>query len=392
MPDIKTRESLRSIKTFERAKNIAGKVKTGAGEVKEYADELQNNSYESENEYAGNTVQSTEERLIRNTAYGSMKVGNWGMRETAKNIRKFKSNRRMKENFKVRVDEPKQLMPPQRRQLPSGSIKTAEKTSGKTLKATEKTVKDSAKVAKKTAEATIKASKKAAEAAKKAAESTAKAIKATVKAVATAVKAVVSAVKGIIAAIAAGGWIAVLVIVLICIVALVLGSIFCVFSSDNTTESGVTIADTVRTARSELYGDIEKIKSEYTYDMCYVTGEPCDYSFAVAVYAVKVSNSGDAAVYDDNKVSLVKEIYRNINSYTVHTEQKTEMESRLVKQQDGTYLPEDVPVTKTYLYIEFEPMTKDEVILFYGFDKTQMEQFEQLLSDDTNEMWKELLE
>ena len=42
---IKTRESLRTIKTFDRAKTLGQKVKNGAGEVKEYGEELQNTRY-----------------------------------------------------------------------------------------------------------------------------------------------------------------------------------------------------------------------------------------------------------------------------------------------------------------------------------------------------------
>lgn len=49
MPSIKTRESLRTIKTFDRAKALGQKVKNGAGEVKEYGEELQNTRYGSAN-------------------------------------------------------------------------------------------------------------------------------------------------------------------------------------------------------------------------------------------------------------------------------------------------------------------------------------------------------
>ena len=47
---IKTRESLRTIKTFDRAKTLGQKVKNGAWEVKEYGEELQNTRYGSANE------------------------------------------------------------------------------------------------------------------------------------------------------------------------------------------------------------------------------------------------------------------------------------------------------------------------------------------------------
>ena len=108
---IKTRESLRTIKTFDRAKTLGQKVKNGAGEIKEYGEELQNTRYGSANEYAGNAVENTERRTARNVAYGAGKIGNWGLKETRKNIPKWR-NRQKK--FKVKVQQPKQLSAPKR--------------------------------------------------------------------------------------------------------------------------------------------------------------------------------------------------------------------------------------------------------------------------------------
>lgn len=116
MPGIKTRESLRTIKTFDRAKTLGQKVKNGAGEVKEYGEELQNTRYGSANEYAGNAVENTERRTARNVAYGAGKIGNWGLKETRKNILK-RRNRQKK--FKVKVQQPKPLPAPKRPALPS---------------------------------------------------------------------------------------------------------------------------------------------------------------------------------------------------------------------------------------------------------------------------------
>ena len=130
---IKTRESLRTIKTFDRAKSLGEKVKNGANEIKEYADDVQNLNYESENEYAGNQVQTTEGRLARNTAYGASRVGNWGIRETRKNLLKWKNRPR-----KLKVEQQKQLPSPQRKELPPGS-KQASNTAKNGAKRTAKT-------------------------------------------------------------------------------------------------------------------------------------------------------------------------------------------------------------------------------------------------------------
>ena len=127
---IKTRESLRTIKTFDRAKTLGQKVKNGAGEVKEYGEELQNTRYGSANEYAGNAVENTERRTARNVAYGAGKIGNWGLKETRKNILKWR-NRPKK--FKVKVQQPKKLPAPKRPALPPA--KTTAKTAQKGVKA-----------------------------------------------------------------------------------------------------------------------------------------------------------------------------------------------------------------------------------------------------------------
>ena len=53
---IKTRESLRTIKTFDRAKTLGQKVKNGAGEIKEYGEELQNTRYGSARGHTGKRI------------------------------------------------------------------------------------------------------------------------------------------------------------------------------------------------------------------------------------------------------------------------------------------------------------------------------------------------
>jgi len=362
MPSIKTREALRTIKTFDRAKTLGQKIKGGAEEAKEYADELQNKAYQSENEYAGNAVQSTEERVARNSVLMMGKVGNWGLKETRKNIRKWR-NRPKKYNLKV--DQPKQLPSPWRQALPAPN--NGAKKAGQTIKNAEKT----AKTAKKTAQATVKASKKAAETTKKAVQATVKAVKATVKAIVAATKAVVAAIKGIVAAIAAGGWIAVLVIVIIVIIGAIIGAVCNVFTPNNTTDKGVTVAQTVREAESEYYQEIERIKDEYDYDMCYVTGEPCELKLAVAVYAVRINGTKNADKYDDEKAELLKETYRSINNIASYTTEREVTETHYEPQEDGTMLLAETTVVKTDLYICVSAMSQKQIEQMYGFDDNQ---------------------
>ena len=379
---IKTSESLRTIKTFDRAKALGQKVKNGAGEVKEYGEELQNTRYGSANEYAGNAVENTERRAAINTAYGAGKIGNWGLKETRKNILKWR-NRQKK--FKVKVQQPKPLPAPKRPALPSA--KATAKTAQKGVKTAQQTAEATVKAAK----VTVKAAQRAAQAAKAAAKATVKFVKVAAKAIIAAVKATVAAIKGIATAIAAGGWIVVVVILLICMIGLVVGSVFGIFAPSPDNENNITIVQTVREANAEYETQIAEIKSRYDYDMCFVTGEPCEWSLAIAVYAVETNRTEDVVTFDDEKAEVLKEIYRRLNRVDVHTEQITVKETRLGTQEDGSVVPVEQEVVKTYLYIDTVPLTAEEAANLYGFDTKQRKQLGELLSDRNKEMWDALL-
>lgn len=382
MPGIKTRESLRTIKTFDRAIALGQKVKNGAGEVKEYGEELQNTRYGSANEYAGNAVENTERRIARNAAYGAGKIGNWGLKETRKNLLKWR-NRPKK--CKVKVQQPKQLLAPKRPALPSA------KATAKTAQKGVKTAQQTAKATAKTAKVTVKAAQRAAQAAKAAVKATAKFVKVAAKAVVAAVKATVAAVKGIVAAIAAGGWIAVVVILLICIIGLVVGSVFGIFAPSPDNENGITIVQAVREANAEYETQITEIKNRYDYDMCFVTGEPCEWSLAIAVYAVKTNRTEDVVTFDEAKADILKEVFRSLNRMDIHTKQITAKETHLETQDDGSVVPVEQEVVKTYLYIDTVSLTAEEAANLYGFDTKQREQLGELLSDKSKEMWDSLL-
>ena len=383
MPSINTRESLRTIKTFDRAKTLGQKVKNGAGEVKEYGEELQNTRYGSANEYAGNAVENTERRTARNVAYGAGKIGNWGLKETRKNILKLRSRPK---KFKVNVQQPKQLPAPKRPALPPA------KTTAKTAQKGVKTAQRAAKASAKTAKVTVKAAQRAAQAAKAAAKAAVKFAKVAANAiVAAAVKATAAAIKGIVAAIAAGGWIVVVVILLICMIGLEVGSVFGIFAPNPDNENGITIVQTVREANAEYEAQISEIKSRYDYDMCFVTGEPCEWSLAIAVYAVKTNRTEDVVTFDDEKAEVLKDIFHRLNRMDVHTEQITEKEMHLEIQEDGSVVPVEREVVKTYLYIGTVSLTAEEAANLYGFDTKQREQLGELLSDRNKEMWDSLL-
>ena len=152
---IKTRESLKTIKTFDRADTLAQKSKSGISSLHNSAEQTQSIGYESETDYAGSELQDKEEGIARMTVVGANKVGRWGVKETRKNIQKWRNRpRKPKPNPNL-----KQLPSPQRPMLeaPKKGIKAASKGTKSTVKGT----KTAAKGAKTTAKATVKGTKAA---------------------------------------------------------------------------------------------------------------------------------------------------------------------------------------------------------------------------------------
>lgn len=116
-------------------------------------------------------------------------------------------------------------------------------------------------MAQRTAQATAKAAKAAAHAARAAAKATVTGVKAAVKVTATAIKATIAAVKGLIAAIAAGGWVAVVIILLICLIALIVGSCFGLFFGSESTGTGTSVTQAVADLNGEYQAHIQEIEA-----------------------------------------------------------------------------------------------------------------------------------
>lgn len=200
---IKTRQSERTIKTFDRADSLAQKTKNGLTDANRTAEQLQDQSAESGVDYAGSRIQEGEENVGEYSAYGMERMGRWGIRVTENKLRRLYHLRHRKmPDFKVKIPK-KQLPSPKRKALPSAK---------KLLEAPGQTAK-----------ASMKASQKAAMMLKRAAQAAIKLAKVAIKSTVEAVKATIAILKETIAIIIAGGWVAVLIILVICMAAVVIG-------------------------------------------------------------------------------------------------------------------------------------------------------------------------
>ena len=232
MADIKTRDAVKgTIKTIDKAAIASERMKAAYAKTKDKAEQGYYADESSATEYASDKVSYTAERVTEEGVHQFNKQGKKGVQTTKENIVKAKDKiADFKTKRAVKAAEQKQAQAASEQvgsavrrgaesrsavpDMPVQTIKTkrqTEKTIKQSVRSTGKTVKTAAKGTVKSAEKSVKT----AQAAKATAKATAEATKAAVRATIAAVKAIIAGTKALISAIIVGGWVAVVIILII---------------------------------------------------------------------------------------------------------------------------------------------------------------------------------
>lgn len=439
MADIKTRDMVKgTIKTIDKAAVASERMKQAYISTKERAE---NSTYAAENsadEYASDRFERGIDATVHEGIHQFDKSGRKGVETTKDSIHKAKDGidrfkeKRAKKAFEMQSEKfgGKAAKTAERtaRQTGSKTVKTAEKSTTKTIKQSAssagkktiktvgksgktaaksvktaertaktaiKTTKQAAKAAQKTAQASAKAAQKAAQAAKATAKAAVAAIKVAVKATIAAVKAIIAGVKALVAAIAAGGWVAVVVILVICLVALILGSVFGIFFSGEDSGTGQTMQTAVQEINAEYDNKLLEIKNGTTYDVLEMSGSRAVWKDVLSVYAVKTNtdpdNPQEVATMDDSKKQLLSNIFWEMNEISSRTESVSETVITETDDGNGNIVQTETTEMRTYLYITVTHKSAQEMASQYGFNQEQMDYLTELLKPENNSLWAAVL-
>ena len=458
MPDIKTRATAeKSVKTIDKSAIAAQRMKSAYVQAKEKAERSNPVDRESPEGYAADRVSDGMNAAASEGVHQLDRQGRRGVEVTQKNLAKLKARfqrKRLtdplkKQRQKATAESARQSAEtessPQRAANPirrpaaapkkataatqgeqrpiktveragktvkqsarstgkataktaKGTVKTAQKsvkTAEKTAKTAIKTSQQAAKAAQRTAQATARAAKATAQAARAAAKAAAAAAKAAAKATAVAVKAIIAATKALIAAIAAGGWIAVVVIVVICLIGLIVCSPFGIFFSGEDSGTGQTMPMVVREINQDYENKLDEIKNGNAHDVLEMSGSRAVWPDVLAIYAVKTSTDPDdpqeVATMDDAKKELLKEIFWAMNEVSYSTSTASHDVVTETDDGHGNIVETTTTVTETTLYITVSHKTADEMADFYNFTADQREQLAELLAEENRSMWSAVL-
>ena len=440
---IKTRVAEKGIKAIDKAAVASERMKEAYIRTRDKADHSLYAAESSPGEYASDRLSSGVDNVAHEAIHQFDKQGRKGIKTTKENISKVKENiqkrkaaaaqpkkqaekqaARKTRQAADRISEPVRTLRQERgavktldrgkksiktvdrgrktiKQASStakGTVKTASKsikTAEKTAKASIKTTQQAAKAAQRTAQATARAARAAAHAARAAARAAVVAAKVAAKATIAAVKAIIAATKALIAAIAAGGWIAVLVIVIICLIGLLIGSCFGIFFSGEDSGSGYTMQNVVQEINDDYQQQIDTTKANLSHDVLEMSGSRAVWPEVLAVYAVKTTtdpdNPQEVATIDDSKKAILTDIFWEMNQISSRTETRTETVITETDDGHGNIVETETTVPQTYLYITVSHKTAEEMAEQYGFDKEQKEQLAELLAEENRSLWSAVL-
>ena len=365
MADIKVKDiAKKGVKTINKAVVQTERFKANIVRTKEKAEETVSNDINS-NEYASNKIKFATDRAFDESVNQFNKQGQKSFMKTKENYQKSKAKIKQ---LKKKIKDKRKVKSTVK------NTKTAIKTSKEVAKKTEKTAKE-----------TIKASKRATQIAKETAKRTAQGVKVAVKATVSAIKAIIAGTKALVAAIVAGGWVAVIVIIVICLVALMCSSIFGIFfSSQKTSANSITMNTVVAECNQEFSDKLQSIQDSNPHDDYVLEGSMASWKDVLTVYTIKQSNGvnqQDVMTIDDNKKNVIKQIFWDMNSLT------SEVKDEMVTEQ-GTNADEmPKQVQKKVLHIKINTKTIEQMKNDYHFSPAQNKQLAELTDNKYASLW-----
>lgn len=191
----------------------------------------------------------------------------------------------------------------------------------------------------------MKIAKKNYQIAKVAAKTTIKVARTTIKTIITVIKSIISATQALIAAILAGGWISIVIVIIICLIGMICSSIYGIFFSN---ENGVNLK---------------------------------------SMSSVVSETNSDAITLDDNKIQKLKDIFWEMDTISSRDED-VEKDIEIIDDNGNTHTEK---VIRKVLYIDIQGKSVEEMANSYNFNENQLQQLAELRSDKYKDLWSNAL-
>jgi len=335
---------------------IEEKIKSKIINIKNKSKESYEKNENTSQEYAENKVKKS---IHNNTYYIKRlyKKGNVSLKKIREKIQKEKNKNIKVKNNKIKL------------------VKNIVKPTNRKIKKVKQVEKNSVKMSKKTVQIT-----------KQILKSSIQVMKVSVKTTVSIIKNIITAFKSFISIIVAGSWVAVVVIVIVCIIAIICSSIFGIFFSNERGVSNKTMNSVIEEINIDFTNRINEIKTNTEYDECNINSNVANWKDVLLLYSVIISNGedkSDVIILDNDKINKLKEIFWQMNIISYSLEEK---------DMDITNEEESINTEKIkILHINITNKSLQEMSIIYNLSKKQIEQIIELQKDEYSLMWNYLL-
>lgn len=405
----------KALKTADNLGIATEKAKGITLKAKEKVSESVSDNSESSVNYAIDKVQNNAKSVSEDAIYLFNKQGKKSVNETIKNTKKLEQSieevraKRKINKDKSKVNNPDKYTP----KAQTETVKTDDIVSKNTPKNTQNKVRSASSiktketvsavksnqpiinVSKQSAKDTAKAINKSSQIAKETAKQSAKGAKKAARATKRAIKAMIESTKALVNAIIAGGWVSVVIIILICLVAALCSSFYGIFFSSETSQSGMNITSVIQQINNEFDDKIDEIKSSGSFDGVEVIGNRSNWKDVLSIYAVKTTtdenNPMEVATVDENKKSILSSIFWDMNNISKSVETRIETITKESTDEQGKTIEATEQVEKKYLVITLTGKSAEDMSISYSFNDTQKKYLAELMSDKNNKLWTSLI-
>ena len=267
-----------------------------------------------------------------------------------------------------RLNAPKQKAQAQK---PGRKIGRAPKNAGTAAQGTQR-----GQQAAKSASKTAVNARQTAQHVRQATEQAVKRGKDAVKATWKVLKTTYEGTKALVMAIAAGGWIAVVIILVICMVGFIFVSPLGIFFSGEGKRGEQTIPQVVLELTNEYYDRFELLKHNHVHDVLDINGSmSLDWTAMLAVYAVQVNSDPldptEVVTMDKKKIDKLRKILYEMNNFTYSITSNAEHLRTLT--------------------VNVAVLSPAQMADLHRFNREQREQLDELLSPGYAALWAQLL-
>lgn len=352
MPDIKIKlTNQKGIKSINKRTIGMQKIKNNVVSIKEKLEDVTDN--EDNNEYENNKITKTSGYTASRVINKFNDYGKKSFIETKNNIKKYRNNK-LKRN--------------------KDKIKTSKQTIYKSQKMAKENINRSKKILQYTKDVTKK---------------TIKGVRKTIKVIISSIKGIIAGTKALISAIAAVGWIAVVIIVVICFIGLLCSSSFGIFLlSENNNKNSMTMKQVVSECNQDFYNKLQEIQNTNPHDDYVLDGNMTNWKDILIVYAITETNGNnkqEVITVDENKKAIIKQIFWDMN------ELSSEVKDEMVTEQgiNSDEIPKQVQ--KKVLHIKINNKTIEQMKVIYNFNSKQNKQLLELTDSRYSYLWNNVI-